>query len=115
MIEQKCQEWRVKMWIATIDFMKASDSIGHNSIWNALKICGIEQEYVSLLKRLYKDQKATVLTDKESDMFEIKRRTKQGDPLSSLLFNIALQVALKNAFHAGKRKKEMAYAWDTTS
>ena len=48
------------MWIATVDFMKAFDSINHNSVWNALKTCGIEQEYISLLQRLYKDQKATV-------------------------------------------------------
>ena len=31
MIEQKCHEWRVNMWIARIDFMKAFDSIKHNS------------------------------------------------------------------------------------
>ena len=33
MLEQKCQEWGIKMWTATVDFMKASDSISHNSIW----------------------------------------------------------------------------------
>ena len=33
MLEQKCQEWRIKMWTATVDFMKALDSISHNSIW----------------------------------------------------------------------------------
>ena len=54
MIEQKCQEWCVNMWIATIDFMKAFDSINHNSIWDALKTCGIKYDYISLLKRLYK-------------------------------------------------------------
>ena len=47
------------------------------------------------------------MTDKESDMFEIKRGTKQGDPLSSLLFNIVLQVALKNDFPRSQKKKEM--------
>ena len=39
----------------------------------------------------YRDQKASVLTDEESDMFEIKKGTKQGDFLSSLLFNMVLQ------------------------
>ena len=29
-------------------------------------------------------------------MFETKRRTKQGDPVSSLLFNTVLQMALKD-------------------
>ena len=37
-IEQKCHEWSIKMWIATIDFTKAYDSITHKSIWKALKI-----------------------------------------------------------------------------
>ena len=32
MIEQKCHEWCIKMWIATIDFTKAFDSITHKSI-----------------------------------------------------------------------------------
>ena len=58
LIEQKCQEWGVKMWIATIDFMKAFDSISHNSIWNALEQCEIESSYISLLRRLFAEQKS---------------------------------------------------------
>ena len=38
MIDQKCHEWGIKMWTATIDFMKAFDSITHKSIWNAPQI-----------------------------------------------------------------------------
>ena len=49
-----------------------------------------------LLRRLYAEQKGTVSTDTESDMFEKKKITKQGDPLSSLLFNTVLQMALKD-------------------
>ena len=60
------------MWVATFDVMKAFDSITHNSIWDALKTCGIEHEYINLLKRLYKNQKAIAMTDREVDMFEIK-------------------------------------------
>ena len=55
-IEQKCKEWGVIKWIATIDFMMASDSTNHNSFWDAVKTCGIEHEYISLLKRLYNKQ-----------------------------------------------------------
>ena len=95
------------MWTATIDFMKAFDSITHKSIWNALKSCGIEHDYISLLKKLYRDQKATVLTDEESDMFEIKEGTKQGDPLSSLLFNTVLQKALEDDIPRWQKKKGM--------
>ena len=46
------------MWIATIDNMKAFDSINNNSIWDALKTCGIEHEYVSFLQWLFKKTKS---------------------------------------------------------
>ena len=47
------------------------------------------------LKKLYADQRATVLTDVESDEFRIVRGTKQGDPLSNLLCNSVLQPAME--------------------
>ena len=40
-------------------------------------------------------------------MFEIKKETKQDDPLSSLLFNIVLLVALKDDFPRWQKKKGM--------
>ena len=70
MIVQKCHEWVIKMWV---EFTKAFDSITHTSIWNALKSCNIEHHYIRLLKKLFRDQKATVPTDEESDMCEIKK------------------------------------------
>ena len=107
MIEQKCHEWRINMWIATIDFKKAFDSITHKSIWKAVKSCGIKHDYISLLKKIYRDQKASVQTDEESNMFEIKKGTKQGDPLSSLLFNTVLQNSLKDDIQPWQKKKGM--------
>ena len=91
MIEQKCLEWDIKMWTVTIDFTKAFESITHKSVWKALNSCDVNHKYISQLKKIYKDQKASVQTDVESNMFEIKK----GDPLSSLLFNTVLQNSLK--------------------
>ena len=68
------------MWLATFDFTMAFDSITHESIWKAL------------FKKIYKDQKASVQTDEESTMFEIKKGTKEADPLSSLLFNTFCRI-----------------------
>ena len=107
MIEQKCHEWSIKLWTATVDFTKAFDSITHKSIWNALKSCNVDHEYVSLLKKIYRDQKATVQTDVESNMFEIKKGTKHGDPLSSLLFDTVLQNLLKDLTQRWPKKKGM--------
>ena len=61
------------MWVATVDFAKAFDTIRHRSLWNALTQFGIEPQYISVLRRLYADQQGTVVTDRESDVFEKKR------------------------------------------
>ena len=95
-LEQRCREWGVPLYISTIDFTKAFDSIKHSSIWNSLRHYGVKPAYVKLLQKLYKQQEGTVLTDKESEGFPINKGTKQGDPLSSLLFNTVLQYSLES-------------------
>ena len=52
------------------------------------------------------------MTDTESDQFEIKRGTKQGDPLSSLLFNTVLQYALEGDLKDGRRRTKV-FVWAT--
>ena len=87
--------------------MKAFDSISHNSIWEALLSCKVDHGYVCLLRKIYKDQKASVQTDEESEIFDIQKCSKQGDPMSSLLFNTVLQYALKNVIQRWQKKKGM--------
>ena len=76
------------MWVAAIDFQKAFDSIQHDAIWRSLS----SEQYICLLQKLYADQRATVLTDVESNEFKIARGTQQGD-LSSI--NSVLQSAME--------------------
>ena len=56
MLEQKCQEWGIRVWTATVDFTKAFDSISHNSIWEALLSCNVDHGYVCLLKNLQRSE-----------------------------------------------------------
>ena len=94
-LEQRCREWSVPLYISTINFTNAFDRINHSAIWSSLQFYATKPAYVRLLQRLYSQQEGTVLTDIESDAFPIKRGTKQGDPLSSLLFNTVLQFSLE--------------------
>ena len=105
LFEQKCHEWCIKMWTATVDFTKAFDSISHKSIWEALKSCNVAHEYIILLRKIYRDQKASVQTDEESNIFDIQKGSKQGDPMSSLLFNTVLQYSLKDGIQRWQKKK----------
>ena len=63
-------------------------------------------------EEIYKDQKASVQTDEESEIFDIQKGSKQGDPMSSLLFNTVLQYALKNAIQRWQKKGMGIYLSD---
>ena len=52
---------------------------------------------VDLLASLYAGQQAQVRTEAQSRWFNISRGTKQGDPLSSLIFNSLLEDVVQNA------------------
>ena len=45
-----------------------------------------------------------MLADEGSAVFPIKRGTKQGDPVSSLLFNTVLQFVLEDDLHKWQEK-----------
>ena len=78
MMDQKCHEWGIKMWTATVDFTKAFGPITHKSIWDALKSCNIDHDYISLLKKIYRDQKAYVQTDGREQHFRDQKRNQAG-------------------------------------
>ena len=95
-----------QMWAATIDFMKAFDSISHNSIWEALKSCNVGHDYISLLKKLYRDQKASVQTDEESEIFDIQARRSDVQP--AVQHGTAVLIK-KTKYNDGKRRKEWEF------
>ena len=50
---------------------------------------------MQMFAKLHVEQPANVHTDVQSTHFHVKRRTKQGDPLSTLQFNALLQYNMK--------------------
>ena len=87
LIQETAEEWKYPLWVAAVDFKKAFDSVTHRALWQALKDQGVSQGYINLLDKLYHKQTGMVKTEKMSKLFNIERGVKQGDPLSSLLFN----------------------------
>ena len=91
MVVERLNEYGKPCWVATLDFKKAFDTISQDSIWNALEEQGVSHKYISILQRLYEGQHATVKTDHRSRIFGIFRGTKQGDPISPILFNSVVE------------------------
>ena len=96
-VQEKSAEWQVEMWTCFLDFEKAFDSVEHEAIWKALVSQGVEPAYIHILKKLYGAQKGRVaVTGKLSRLFDLGRGTKQGDPLSTLLFNAVLEDVFRS-------------------
>ena len=79
-----------------IDFKKAYDSVRREVLYNILMDFGGPKELVRLIKICLTETYSTVRVGKNlSDMFPIRNGLKQGDALSPLLFNFALQYAIR--------------------
>jgi retron-type reverse transcriptase len=78
--------------IISIDAEKAFDKIQHHFMIKALKELGIEGKYLNILKALYDKLTASIiLIGEKLKSLPLKSRTRQGCPLSPLLFNIVLE------------------------
>ena len=104
-LQEKTEEFQLNAWVAAIDFKKAFDSINQNYLWEALREQHVPGPYIRVLQSLYYGQTAQVKTDKRSRTFDVQRGTKQGDPLSSLLFNALLEKMMSSAKTSFRRKK----------
>ena len=79
--------------IISIDAQKAFDKIQHLFLIKTLQIIGIEGTYFTIVKAIYDKPIAKIILNGEKlKAFPLRSGTKQGCPLSPLLFNIVLKV-----------------------
>ena len=83
----------IKNMIISIDAEKASDKIQHPFMLKTLQKVGIEETYINIIKAIYDKPTANIVLNGEKlKPFPIRSGTRQGCPLSPLLFNIVLEV-----------------------
>ena len=79
--------------IISIDAEKAFDKIQHPFMIKTLQKSGIEGTYLNIIKAIYDKPTANIILNGEKlKAFPLKSGTRQGCPLSPLLFNIVLEV-----------------------
>ena len=86
-------------------FKKAFHSIEQQAIWKALRKQAVPMTYIAVFRSLYEGQTGCVRTDALSCSFDICRESKQGDPVSSLLFIAILENIFRDIKPAWSRKK----------
>ena len=79
--------------IISIDAEKALDKMQHSFMLKTLQKAGIEGTYLNIIKATYDKPTANIIINGEKlKAFPLKSGTRQGYPLSPLLFNIVLEV-----------------------
>ena len=91
--------------IISIDAEKAFDKIQHPFMIKTVQKVGIEGTYLNIIKAIYDTPTANIILNGEKlKAFPLRSGTRQGCPLSPLLFNIILEV-LATAIREEKEMK----------
>ncbi len=78
--------------IVALDQEKAYDKINHAYLWRVLERYNLPQNFIDTVKRLYANARSCVLVNGvQSSFFQIVQGACQGDPLSCLLFDLAIE------------------------
>ena len=96
-LSSRCREFQMPLWMASLDLSKAFDRVNINAVLNTLREQGVEEGYVELIALLYSNQTGQIQSSDES--FSILRGVRQGDVLSTILFNAVIESCEKLQNH----------------
>ena len=78
--------------IVALDQEKAYDKISHDYLWRTLEKFNFPAHFINAVRSLYKHARSLVIINGEmSTYFQVTRGVRQGDPLSCLLFDLAIE------------------------
>lgn len=86
----------LKTYVVFIDFYKAFDKVMHEALFEKLEAIGFGGQFLELLMAIYRTSKACLrVGDDNSPYYDMIRGTRQGCPLSPVLFLIFINDFLK--------------------
>lgn len=78
--------------IIALDQEKAYDKIDHEYLWRTLETFGIPSTFINTVKALYEKAETKIMINGVfSTPWKVTRGVRQGDPLSCLLFDLAIE------------------------
>ena len=123
-IIEKAREFQKNFYFCFIDYAKAFDYVDPYKLWKILKMMGISDYLICLLRNLYAGQEATVRTGHgTTDWFQIGKGVHQGCILSPSLFILYTEYIMRNVGQeeaqagikiAGRNINKLRYADDAT-
>lgn len=96
-ILEKCHEFKIDVYPLFIDYQMAYDSIRRGKLRDIMLRLGIPVKLVRLVWMSLKGSKCKVrIQNKTSREFMVVRGLRQGDPCSTILFNIVLEDVVRH-------------------
>lgn len=78
--------------VLSLDAEKAFDRLEWDYLWSVLEVFGLGKGFINMLRVLYRNPTASVMTNGVHSLpFNLQRGTRQGCPLSPMLFAMSLE------------------------
>lgn len=91
-IVEAAESYDTPMSLLSLDAMKAFDRLEWPFLWSVLEVMGFGQSFIGMIRVLYSNPSARVLTGRTfSSLFPVSRSSRQGCPLSPSLFVLSLE------------------------
>jgi hypothetical protein len=95
-ILEKCFDYDIDIHCIFTDFKQTFDGINRNELHKSLHKLGIPRKLINLIKGSLTNTKGKVVIQGIcSEEFETQKGVKQGDAVSTILFNLALEMATR--------------------
>ena len=92
-----CSKEKIDMILLAIDYSKAFDSVSFEFIHKTFEIFGFGPKFRNWIKVIYNGGKSSVSNNGFiSESFNIEKSTRQGDPISPLVFVLCLELFLNS-------------------
>ena len=99
----RADQLKSPLYVALLDQEKAYDQVDHGYLWGCLKKFGVPPALISSIKGCYAAAQSTVSVNKFiSKPFKIERGVRQGDPLSCILYNVAIEPLARQLINEPK-------------
>ena len=92
LVVEYCELKNIDGCIASLDQEKAYDKIDHEYMWRIMKKNGFPDVFIARIQEMYSDTgKSVMVNGVLPRQYKVKRGVHQGDPMSCLLYDIAIE------------------------